>query len=812
VGSLLKRKADSPRIKVETEQRGRVLRFQLRAAEVPQGCILGILGSARELGAWEEDQVVLMDGGNYPIWEREVAFRSLPLAEEYKFVLYDPSRKKILGYEERENRKLYLYPGGDEPQLKVLHEEGFRSPLGKWRGTGVAIPVFSLRSEEGLGVGEFYDLKQMVDWARDNHLKMIQILPINDTMASKSWTDSYPYGAISVFALHPLYLRLEAVGQPHDQSLLNDLERVRDKLNALEEIAYEAVMDVKMAYLEAVYQVKKEKFFDLPSYQDWFESQREWLLPYAVFCALRDSHGTADFSQWEMLSQYSEEEVERFADPRQDHFDKVGLYYFIQYHLHLQLKEASDYARSQGIILKGDIPIGISRSSVDAWTSPELYQMDKQAGAPPDAFAVEGQNWGFPTYNWERMAKNNYAWWRKRMTQMAEYFDAYRIDHILGFFRIWQIPGHAIQGLMGQFNPSLPFSIEELQSRGIWFDQERLTRPYIRWHMLEAFFEEFAPSVVQEFLFEFAYRCYHFKPEFNTQKKVRDYLDQKIEAFPESQWYFERIRKGLYALHAEVIFLEAEGSQGRAFDPRIALHHTYSFRELDFQQQQAIDALYIDYFYRRHEQFWKEQALVKLPALKEATDMLVCGEDLGMVPDCVPEVMRQLGILSLEIQRMPKDSKIDFFHPADAPYLSVVSTSTHDMPTIRGWWEQDPSTSQSFYNTMLGRMGGAPFFCEPWIVEAIVEQHLYAPSMWAVFPIQDLLGMDASVRKENPHSEQINVPANPTHYWRYRMHISLEELMGAKRFNEKMRKLIVESGRANQVLLSHQDKLELEIR
>ena len=153
-------------------------------------------------------------------------------------------------------------------------------------------------------------------------------------------------------------------------------------------------------------------------------------------------------------------------------YPHISIYYFIQFHLHLQLLEATNYARANGVVLKGDIPIGISRNSVEAWTEPHYFNLNGQAGAPPDDFSVNGQNWGFPTYNWEVMEQDDYSWWMKRFRKMSEYFDAYRIDHILGFFRIWEIPMHAVHGLLGQFVPSLPMSREEIESYGLPFREE----------------------------------------------------------------------------------------------------------------------------------------------------------------------------------------------------------------------------------------------------------------------------------------------------------------------------------------------------
>jgi 4-alpha-glucanotransferase len=415
--------------------------------------------------------------------------------------------------------------------------------------------------------------------------------------------------------------------------------------------------------------------------------------------------------------------------------------------------------------------------------------MDQQAGAPPDNFAVSGQNWGFPTYNWEEMEKDGFGWWRQRFGQMSNYFDGFRIDHILGFFRIWSIPMDAVQGILGHFSPAIPVYRSEFNERNIWFDHDRYTKPFINDAVLWEVFGPDSELVKTAYLEGQGDAFYTLKDEFRTQRKV----EAHFAAGPQSAAN-DRIRDGLYDLIANVILLDVEGA-GRGFHFRIAMESTSSFRYLEYNTQQQLKDLYINYFFSRQDEFWRKEAMHKLPALKRATDMLVFGEDLGMVPRCVPEVMRQLGILSLEIQRMPKNPAREFFHPGEAPYLSVVTPSTHDMSTIRGWWEEDREATQRFFNREMEQWGEAPLFCEPWINKAVVLQHLHSPAMWSIFQLQDIMGMSEVFRRENPHDERINIPADPHHYWRYRMHLSIEELMKEKAFNEELKDYVTASGR-----------------
>jgi len=536
-----------------------------------------------------------------------------------------------------------------------------------------------------------------------------------------------------------------------------------------------------------LYELNELDFLKDDEYRTFFDDNRNWLVPYAAFSFLRDKYGTSDYSKWKTHSVFNQEEVERLTSPRSRQFRSIAFYYFVQYHLHLQLKDAVDYAHKRGVALKGDIPIGIYRYGADAWTAPGLYNMDMQAGAPPDDFAVKGQNWGFPTYNWKKMEEDGFEWWRQRFHQMSNYFDAFRIDHILGFFRIWSIPVDAVEGILGRFIPALPVTVEEFGERGIWFDYDRFCKPYITDAVLAAIFGSDADFVKENFLETSDGGRYQLKEYYNTQRKIEEHLQDGNGD--------ERLRNGLFDLVSNVILFEEPGSDRQRFHFRISIENTASYQHLDDTLKAKLYDLYINYFYRRQDEFWKQEAMKKLPALKDATEMLICGEDLGMVPHSVPEVMQRLGILSLEVQRMPKNQSIEFFHPKEAPYLSVVTPSTHDMSTIRGWWEESRERTQRFYNTVLGEQGTAPYFCEAWINRAIVLQHLYSPAMWSIFQLQDLLGMSETLRRESPHEERINIPANPTHYWNYRMHISLEQLLKENSFNNELKDYIKNSGR-----------------
>jgi 4-alpha-glucanotransferase len=707
---------------------------------------------------------------------------------EYKYAVYDFAENRLLDYEAGQNRSLEPPTHGSEI---TRVDDGFaKLPSTAWRGAGVAVPVFSLRSEASFGIGEFSDLKPLADWCARTGLKLIQLLPVNDTSATFTWTDSYPYAAISAFALHPVYLNLSKVVSNENRYLLQQLEPERERLNQLEAIDYESVMRVKLDFLQQVYQLEKAKVFRSKRFKEFFKENTAWLVPYAAFCHLRDRFGGSDLTQWPMLKKYDPAQVGAMVQPRSRDYPQLAFHYFIQYHLHQQLQEASDYAHQRGVILKGDIPIGVYRSGVDAWQNPDLYHLDMQAGAPPDPFAAKGQNWGFPTYNWRQMKETGFAWWKQRFEQMGHYFDAFRIDHILGFFRIWSVPMHAVEGILGHFEPAIPVDVDEFANRGIPFDYRLYVRPLITEQVLAMRFGPAASAVRDRFLTRDRLGDLQLKPEFTTQRQV----EKHFTALEPGEDNF-RIKQGLYDLISDVILLEVEGSQGRQFHFRFAIEETSAYRSLDPEAQKRFQELYIDYFFRRQDEFWMREAMEKLPHLKRATNMLVCGEDLGLVPGCVPAAMAQLGILSLEVQRMPKMLGREFSRPQDAPYLSVVTPSSHDMSTIRGWWREEPDRTQMFFTSELGQTGRAPSECTGWLNRAVIRQHLASPAMWSIFQLQDLLGMDEELRREPPEAERINVPANPRNYWRYRMHLTLEQLLKAHAFNDSLKQDIVENGR-----------------
>lgn len=761
------------------------IRFRVKAPLLKVSESIRLIGSGPSLGNWQETHSVPMQyTGHW--WEAELEADHLSETFAYKYGVWDHVLNKWVRYEKGENRTCAL-PLDSNKHLSLVHDGFVRLPNNTWRGAGLSIPVFSIRTQHSFGVGEFSDLPLLADWAIALGCRLIQILPVNDTTAFHNWKDSYPYAGISAFALHPLYVSIQRIAGEEHADLLKEWEPTRKELNDQSVVDYGGVMEAKWALLRALYERIGKACLASKEYKSYWKEQQHWLKPYCLFSYLRDQYQTADFSEWPEHNSYDEQAAKTLFKSGTKSAKSIAFYGFIQFHLHVQLKEAVQYLHDKGIILKGDIPIGINRHGCDAWVAPELYHMNWQAGAPPDDFTAIGQNWGFPTYNWHRMQSDGFHWWKQRFRQMELYYDAFRIDHILGFFRIWSIPTHAVEGLLGRFVPAIPFRAQEFIQRGIPFDAHRFCDPYITDHHLHQLFDAQAPAIKSHFLEPSAGEQFSLKPAFATQRQIERYFMQQ------DQWPLGTKEK-LYALVANVILLEEESTPG-AYHFRISMDKTHSFACLPESIQKVLHELYIDYFFKRQDDFWFREAMHKLPSLKSATNMLVCGEDLGMVPHCVPEVMQQLGILSLEIQRMPKDPNRRFFHPQDAPYLSVVTPSTHDMSTLRAWWEEDTSRTRDFYHHELKHWGDPPQYCEPWVNRSIIDQHLQSPAMWSIFQVQDILGCSDKLRRLLPQEERINNPANPDQYWQYRMHLTLEQLIGEDSFNQAFNASVSQTGR-----------------
>ena len=757
------------------------LRLIVRAPQLRSGSRLALVGEDKALGRWNPDDAISMVEHNYNEWVADINVKEMKKEEtEFKFIAFN--EKGGVDWETGMNRQLHA-PTINDGEVVVTELDQAFFELCDEKLAGTLIPVFSLRSKGSFGVGDFGDLKMMIDWVAETNQRVLQVLPINDTTSTHTWTDSYPYSAISIFALHPQFADFRQLPEIKDKKKAREMEALRKELNELKQIDYERVNNTKTDYLRIIFKQEGEAVMKGEDFKMFVKENEHWLVPYAQYCHLRDSFGNVDFSSWKGHEQWHEADRKKLTDPKSKEYADVAFYYYVQFVLDRQMRAAHEYAMARGVILKGDIPIGVDRNGCDVWHEPQYFNLNSQAGAPPDAFSINGQNWGFPTYNWQRMIDDGCEWWIRRFQNMAKYFDAYRIDHVLGFFRIWAIPTTCVHGLLGQFAPSLGMTREEIEGYGLHFQEELFTTPFIARWVVDRVFGIHADEVVEKYLDHKHDDIFALKPEYDTERKIEAVFKGKDSM--DDVW----VRDGLYALVSDVLFVRDDNDPNK-FHPRITAQLNFMYEALYDSDKEKFNRLYNDYYYRRNNNFWYNEAMKKLPVLVQATRMLVCAEDLGMVPDCVAWVMDQLRILSLELQQMPKDPKVKFGILSRNPYRSVCTLSTHDMPTLRQWWDEDYERTQVYYSSMLYRGGAAPHPLPGWLARDIIANQLTCPSMLCILSLQDWFALDEKLRLPDADAERINIPANPRHYWRYRMHINIEDLIADKEYNDAIKELV----------------------
>lgn len=757
--------------------------FRLEAPLYNPNWRMVLLGNVEELGNWEWLKTVPMLQTELGVWEAAIEISGNTFIQ-YKYGVMDTLSGKVFDVEYGDNR--WAIANSEKNILHIKADHFFRyKSYEMYHAAGVAVPVFALRTENGFGVGEFSDLKKLADWTKETNLGIIQILPINDTTANYTWTDSYPYAAISVYALHPQYLSIDHLEFKLPKNLEKKYQTKKTELNALQLIGYEQMISEKWNFINAVFSENKEQILKDRNFKKFVKDNESWIVPYAAFCVQRDKYNTPNFNDWKTHKKYIAGKIAPMFSEKSKDYSAVMLHSWVQYQLHLQLKDAIDYTHSLGISVKGDLPIGIYRYSVEAWTEPELFGMDFQAGAPPDQFTDLGQNWEFPTYNWEAMKADGYQWWKNRFKALEQYFDAMRIDHILGFFRIWRMPISATQGILGYFYPAVPVNMEEFNARNIAFSYDRYCKPYINEQILWDYFGNEKDTIHNHFMNNHFDGTYSFKEEYDTQRKLKDYFAKNPHDWAEDK---------LISLCANVLFLPEERDGKYVYHPRFNVQNTDSYKYLSEYGRKAIYDLSLDYFFKRQDGLWYQSAMEKLPVILNSTKMLICGEDLGLVPDCVPEVMDRLAITALKVQRMPSEN-IPFYNPKNASYLNVVTASSHDSSTLRQWWQEDRNMTVKYFKEQLQQKGTAPGELVPELAEIIMKQHLYNDAMLAIFPIQEFLATDYELRNPNLENERINNPAVFPHYWRYRMHLKLEDLKNTEQFNSKIAHWIEDSNR-----------------
>ncbi len=643
--------------------------------------------------------------------------------------------------------------------------------------TGVAVPVASLRGDDDMGVGEFADLAEFGSLCRETGLEVLQILPIND-----SGFDSSPYSALSAYALHPIYIRLTELPELSDATVRKALEpylqTLRESASRALGIQYHSVLDQKLEALRAVYRAAQKSIDSDPELDRWIAAN-PWVKPYAVFRMLKDRHEQAAWWQWNELTEPTSEDIEaRWSDPANQ--STVRFYAWVQQRLEQQLVRAAGELEAKGIYLKGDLPILMNEDSADVWLHRDIFRLELRAGAPPDMFSRFGQNWGFPVYNWKAMAENDYSWWRARLRQADKFFHMFRIDHVLGFFRIWAVPAENETGTMGFFSPAHHFSRGDLHAAGFnderirWLAEPHLSRERIE-SVLGARTDEFLDYIFDQVGEEDLYR---FSPRVEGERWLKG-----LGLLPEQI-------TGLIDLYGDRALVRIDEEH---FAPTWRYRECERYLSLDDGERAAFEEL-VTSRSSESERLWEQHGHELLGFMREEVDMLPCAEDLGVVPDCVPKVLADLGILGLRVPRWAREWHKDgqpFIPPRDYPYLTVCAASVHDTSTLRGWWEEDPEARNAFWSA-LGLEDTAPAEYTPDVaLEVLTALNAQVGSAIAMYEIQDFFGLSYSLIPENPEDERINTPGTYNSVnWSYRIPVSMSALLEHNSFMDGVQKIV----------------------
>lgn len=691
-------------------------------------------------------------------------------------------------------------------RLLIVRDAPFRYPAPRQlRAAGMAIPVFSIRTESSVGCGEFADLPKMAEFCERCGLRMLQLLPITDTMVNFiHWSDSYPYSSVSAFALHPIYVSIPQI-TPLPDGMAARIETARKKLD-LDKMDYSDTLRTKLGFLEEIYNfhLQNGNIERDAEFRAFMRDSQYWLPAYAAFKTLATRFGTTRWSEWpEEFRNPTAGLINGLCSPSHPDFPRVQFHMWVQHHLDRQLRAASEACAQRRVALKGDLPIGVDMQGADTWWARKFFVMTAQAGAPPDPFSAVGQNWKLPLYNWDAIIADNFEWWANRLRVMSRHFHAYRVDHILGFYRIWSIPAYCVSGMHGHFSPGQGIHRSWLEQHGIRDPFKRLTTPYITRPMVEQEFGAETDDIIRTFLHPTSDGLLAFKAEFDTEVKVASFEERRLninnDSPPEVLKALDLRLKHFWMLTNSVCLYQ-DDEDPNVFYPRFGITKSPSWQALGQDWRAQLERLCNDYFYNWHDQVWCESAHRKFPHLKRASDMLICGEDLGLLAPCVAPIMAFYRLLGLRVQRMPADPKKKFSHPNDYEYGVVATTSTHDMPPLRAWWQisdrraftdaewarhiqsedykAEDEKLTHFWRYMLANWGDRPAVLPADQVERIVDMHMFCPAALAVFPLQDLLAIvGGDLVHENPHAELINNPANRKHYWQYRMRPTVEYLL-----------------------------------
>lgn len=630
--------------------------------------------------------------------------------------------------------------------------------------TGTAIPLGAIKTKKSVGCGEFQDLIPFADLCKKSGIKIIQLLPVNDT-----GTESSPYSALSAFALHPLYVTLEKLTE--DEAIVAKIKKLRKKYKDFQRFPYKDLRQDKLALLREIFASKKDEIAASTEISAWL-SENPWVKEYAVFMNLKDVNNEASYKQWPENKDVDAKKIQELWDCKETK-EKHLFFVWLQYNLDKQFAEAATYVRSLGIMLKGDIPIMMNEDSTDAWANKDFFNDSLRAGSPVDNENPTGQNWGFPTYNWKNLEKADYSWWKNRLICASKYYDMYRIDHVLGFFRIWAIPHGECTAVLGHTEPFEPITKDELY--GLGFNDDRikwLLKPHVETRTIEEVNNNDylgTHGILQKVMDRIGNEeLWLFKDSIKTDQ---DIWDSDIESY--------YVKERLTQKWRDRMLVEVEGG----YYPIWTYTKTTAWNSLNNEEKFRFTEL-LAKKNEKMDKLWEHQARTVLGELTSATKMIACAEDLGANIECLPGVLGDLNINSLCVVRWKRDwekPSQPYYAFEHYPEKSVATASVHDSSTLRIWWctEGDAHDFLRAFpaenpNIRVGEYN-------PETAKYILKKVATANSMFVINPIQDFLGLVDRYYAEDMDLERVNVPGSVNAFnWTYRLPANVEDLLKDK--------------------------------
>jgi 4-alpha-glucanotransferase len=631
---------------------------------------------------------------------------------------------------------------------------------------GAAVPVGALRTKKGMGVGEFSDLADFAVLCKKMRVGLIQILPVNDT-----GFESSPYSSLTAFGLHPLYLRIEELEEFAEVGDLvkKRIKKARDNFDKNKRFSHYLVLKEKLEICREIYNASKAQIAKNSALSSWID-QNSWIKQYAVYRRLKEKNDQKSWKDWSEYSSVTAADIDKLWNDknlREEHL----FWAWLQRALDVQFSKAAQAIKDAGLVLEGDLPILMNEDSCDVWAHPEIFIQELSAGAPPDMYSPDGQNWGFPIYNWEEQEKDNFSWWKKRLALAGKYYQAYRIDHVLGFFRIWASSHRDYSSSIGRYVPYAPITSGDLKKLG--FDKGRIrwvSQPHIPTEELMNVLRKNKSGDVKaeaDKIFSKALMRVNNEELWMFKKKITGEKDIDALNF---QTEVSNYLKGKWK---DRVFLEYR--KGKFF-PLWYFRNATAYKTFTAPEKSALDEL-LGKRQKKSERVWAQQGLKLLSVLVQSSTMLPCAEDLGAVPSCVPKVLTKLKILGLRVTRWFRDwdkSGQPYIPFENYPQLSVCTPAVHDSSTVRQWWEQEADQGQ--FAGFIG-VPSLPKIYNPGTAKVILSKTAQARSRFRVFQIQDLLHLSNNWYSADPADERVNVPGTANDFnWTYRLPANISEI------------------------------------